>query len=198
MLVRGVAEPLEDHGLGVGEDDARGAEAVEGVGIVRRGAGADRVGNDEDVTAGGGQIESRLEHADMGLHAGEHDLRPGEREGAAGRKGRLLDAGRAAGSLAARSGTVGPRPFGYCSVSITGTERRDAASRRRAVLRRTASRSGITAARRSWMSMTTRVESGARRRAGAGILSMVVRARSSFRRPRYGSPGVGETPGFSC
>ena len=59
MLVGGVAQPLEEDRLGVGDDDARGLEARERVRLIRLGPGADRVRHDEDLPSGRSQFQGR-------------------------------------------------------------------------------------------------------------------------------------------
>ena len=78
----------------------------------------------------------------------------------------------AGGSFAARSGDVGPSPFGYCSVSTLRTPSSVAASASRPAMETTCGPVGIADSRRSWMSTTQSREVGVWSR--IGILFRVI------------------------
>src|SRR4051812_41887095 len=76
----------------------------------------------------------------------------------------VLGSGSTPSRCSATSGTVGPRPFGYCSVTRTGTPRTCAPRTSVAARRATSSKPSITGRKPSWTSTTTRaVRSRSRR-----------------------------------
>ena len=109
------------------------AHAREGDVAIERAAGAHASATTIDLLAFLDELERGLQHADVRLDADQHDLRAvaaGQSSQALGRDARKIASSRrwhpregARGS----SGTVGPSPFGYCSVAATGTPMRCAA-----------------------------------------------------------------------
>src|SRR5262249_27736362 len=76
MWVVGATEPLEGGRLGGGADGAGGLQAVQGRVVVGAEAGRQRVNRQKDVEAGGEQVQGGVQHADVRLHAGQHDVGP--------------------------------------------------------------------------------------------------------------------------
>ena len=130
------AEQLEERRLDAGEHRARSLHLVQADSLVLLGSRADRVERDLNLDPRVEQVEHGLVDADVALDpADERLVAAAEVEALGlGRGEATFSSGSMpSGRCSATSGTVSPRPFGYCSVTTIGTPSASAPSIRVAV-----------------------------------------------------------------